>query len=232
LGWSHGDQEEFTIEEMIQHFDFDHVQKSSAVFNVEKLNWVNGVHMRKASPERLAKIVTEDYADQFKAQPQSAEKAESEIGLKLVALIQQKVKLLKEIAEQLVPLCTPGAVDVDASGLKWLKDPALKTATQAAVAEACEELAKKVSAAGKNQRSGKNAVWGTSPSLHDVGMDHTAVDAFLRAIGEKHGVKLGDLAQPMRLVVSGRMVSAGLFDLMAVLPWDVIEPRLHKVASL
>ena len=57
LGWSHGDQEEFTIEEMIKFFDFDHVQKSSAVFNVEKLNWLNGVHIRKATPERMLGIV-------------------------------------------------------------------------------------------------------------------------------------------------------------------------------
>jgi glutamyl-tRNA synthetase len=230
LGWSHGDQEEFSIAEMIEYFDFDHVQKSSAVFNVEKLNWVNGVHMRKAPPERLLKIVVEDYHDQFN--PQAAERAQTEIGVKLVALIQQKVKLLKEIAEQLVPLCTPGAVEIDASGLKWNKDPALKTATKAAVLEACGGLSKKVSDHGKNQRSGKESAWGTSPSLSDIGMDHTAVDAFLRVIGEKHGVKLGDLAQPMRLAVTGRMVSAGLFDLMAVLPWDVVEARLRKVELL
>ena len=64
------------------------------------------------------------------------------------------------------------------------------------------------------------------------GMDHAAVDAFLRAISEQHGVKLGDLAQPMRLAVTGRMVSAGLFDVMAILPWDVVEARLRKVETL
>jgi glutamyl-tRNA synthetase len=200
---------------MIQFFDFDHVQKSSAVFNVEKLNWLNGVHIRKAGTERILGIVLEDYSEHFGAE--ALARAKTPLGVQLVALIQPKVKLLKEVAEQLVPLCTPGAVEVDVSGLKWEKDPALKAATKAAVRHAHEELAKKV---------------GSAQSLAEAGMDHTAVDAFLRTISEQHGVKLGDLAQPMRLAVTGRMVSAGLFDVMAVLPWDVVSARLDKVQLL
>lgn len=230
LGWSHGDQEEFTIEEMVKFFDFDHVQKSSAVFDVQKLNWLNGVHIRKATPERLLGIVVEDYPDHFAGE--SMARAKTPLAAKLAALIQGKVKLMKEMAEQLVPLCTPGAVEVDTSGLKWEKDPALKSASQAAIRHISEDLAKKVLAAGNKERSGADQIWGRSPSLADIGMDHTAIDAYLRAICEQHGVKLGDLAQPMRLAVTGRMVSAGLFDVMAILPWDVVQSRLEKAISL
>ncbi|MGZ3687579.1 MAG: glutamate--tRNA ligase, partial [Bdellovibrionota bacterium] len=216
LGWSHGDQELFTIDELIQFFDFDHCQKSSAVFNTEKLLWTNGNFIRGANPERLQKIVIEDYSDQFTA-PGSLEELKSPFAAKLVALIQPKVKLVKELADQLVPLCTPGTVEVDASELKWNKDANLKTATKAAVKHLTTELEKKA--------SGKS-------SLHEAGLGHAEIEAALRQICDQHGVKLGDLAQPMRLTVTGRLVSAGLFELMSILPWKMVEPRLRKVETL
>ncbi|MBC7543150.1 MAG: glutamate--tRNA ligase [Candidatus Sericytochromatia bacterium] len=47
LGWSHGDQELFTRDELVQFFDFDHVQKTDAVFDVQKLQWMNGMYIRE-----------------------------------------------------------------------------------------------------------------------------------------------------------------------------------------
>jgi glutamyl-tRNA synthetase len=228
LGWSHGDQEVFTSKEMIELFDFDHVQKSGAVFNAEKLLWLNGTHIRQAPPERLRDIVVEDYGDHFVAAG-SLDRARTARAAKLVALIQPKVKLMKELAEQLVPLCTPGAVEVDASGLKWDKDPALKTAVKAAVKHACEQLGKKVAGASSHAA---DAAWGTSPSLEDAGLKPEDIDALVRQNCDQHGVKLGDFAQPVRLCVTGRLVSAGLFEILAQLPWDVVEPRLRKVDTL
>ncbi len=228
LGWSHGDQEIFSVAEMIEHFEFDHVQNASGVFNPEKLLWLNGIHMRSAPAERLAKLVAEDNAEFFT--PESAARATSPLGVKLVALIQQKVKLIKEVAEQLVPLCTPGAVEVDATQVKWGKDPAGKPVLQAACREVRELLAKKIAEApARVQRHGADSVWGGSPALSDAGIGHDQVDAILRQVAEHRGVKLGDLTQPMRFAITGRAASAGLFDLLPLLPWDVIEPRLEKV---
>lgn len=231
LGWSHGDQEIFTLEEMMRLFSFDHVQKSSGVFNAEKLLWLNGEHIRRTSPERLAGIVAEDFAHHF-APPASLDRVKTGLGVQLVGLIQPKVKLIREIAEQLVPLCTKGAVEVDASGLKWNKDANLKSASKAAVAHIVRDWSEKMAGAGKRERKGSDAAWGTSPSLGDAGITHTDVDAYLRQVGEQHGVKLGDLVQPMRLAVTGRMVSASLFELLPILPWDVVEPRLRKIETL
>lgn len=235
LGWSHGDQEIFTIDELIQYFDWDHVQKAGAVFNHEKLLWLNGEHIRKADPKRIAEILVTDFRDHFKA-PSEAGRVTSDLGVKIVSLILPKVKLLKEAVEQIVPLCTPGAVEVDTSGLKWNKDPNLKAATQAAVAKIVSDLSSKIAAASasgkKTTRVGNDAIWGSSLSLGDLGMTHVEIDAFLRQICEQTGVKLGDLTQPMRLTVTGRMVSVGLFDLLPLLPWDMVEARLKKIASL
>jgi glutamyl-tRNA synthetase len=231
LGWSHGDQEIFTVKEMIEFFSFDQVQKSSAVFNSEKLLWLSGEHIRKADPARLASIVVEDYPDHFQA-PSQIDRVKTALGHQLVSFIQPKVKLIREIAEQLVPLCTPGAIEVDASGLKWNKDPAMKTVIQAAVKHAFAEFEKKVASLPDRGRSGAEAIWGSKPSLGDAGMSPQDIDAFLRQLAEQHGVKLGDLAPPMRLAITGRLASAGLFELLSVLPWDIVQARLKKVETL
>ncbi|MBI4826920.1 MAG: glutamate--tRNA ligase [Nitrospirae bacterium] len=57
LGWSYGDQEVFTKEELIAHFSFEHIGKAAAVFNPEKLDWLNAQYIMGSSPERLAELV-------------------------------------------------------------------------------------------------------------------------------------------------------------------------------
>ena len=57
LGWSHGDQEIFSMQEMVEHFDFHHVQASAAVFNPEKLLWVNAHYLRNSEPKRVAEAL-------------------------------------------------------------------------------------------------------------------------------------------------------------------------------
>jgi glutamyl-tRNA synthetase len=230
LGWSHGDQEIFSVDEMVKFFSFDHVQKSAAVFNLEKLLWLNGAHIRQTSPERVQSIVVEDYSNHFSTE--ALKRAKTVLGAKLVALIQPKVKLLEELAEQLVPLCTPGAVEVDTAGLKWEKDANLKIVVKAAVKHAADMLQKKLADSPAQTRAGNDAVWGSHVALGDVGMTAADVDALLRQVCDQHGIKLSDIAQPMRLTVTGRQISAGLFDLMTILPWDVVEARLHKIETL
>jgi len=174
-------------------------------------------------------VILEDYAHHFS--DVALQRLKTPLALELVRLVQPKVKLMKEMAEQLVPLCTPGAVEVDASGLKWNKDNNLKVATQAAVKHALDLLGQKMSNA-RSDRSTENQAWGGAPTLADAGMQSSDIDSFLRQIGEQHGVKLGDLTQPMRLTVTGRMVSVGLFDLLPHLPWDLVEARLRKVQEI
>lgn len=217
LGWSHGDQEVFTREEMVRAFDFDHVQKSAAVFNPEKLLWVSGEHIKRADPKFLRSVVLEDYADLF---PSAAlEQLKADLGLKLVELLQPKVKLMKELAQQLVPLVTPGIVGLeDVGALKWNKSPDLKAPLKSAVSRALEEFAKRA---------------GTGTSLADAGVGHGEVDQILRGVCESAGVKLGDLTQPMRLALTGKLTSsAGLFDLVPLLPWETVRARLKKVEEL
>ena len=93
LGWSHGDQEVFTLEEMIQYFDIKDVNKSASAFNPEKLLWLNQQHIMKAPVSVLAAGLREqllllgvDTNDQFL--------------LKGVAnILRERARTLKEMAQ-------------------------------------------------------------------------------------------------------------------------------------
>ncbi len=93
LGWSHGDQEIFTVEELVAAFDIANVNKAAAAFNPEKLLWVNQQHMMRAPLARLAPILREQLA-------RLGIECRDERLLEGVAAIQrERSKTLKEMAE-------------------------------------------------------------------------------------------------------------------------------------
>ncbi|MFP3345656.1 glutamate--tRNA ligase family protein, partial [Halomonas sp. SIMBA_159] len=55
LGWSHGDQEIFSQEEMIEFFSLDDISKSASAFNTDKLRWLNNHYIKTCEPEYVAK---------------------------------------------------------------------------------------------------------------------------------------------------------------------------------
>ena len=212
LGWSHGDQELFTMEEMISLFKLENVQVSGAVFNTEKLLWIAGEHMKKADPERLVSILKRDFAKSFSAS--SLTRLDDSLAVQLIPFIQPKVRLVKELAEQLDPLLDPTVRGVDAGSLKWNKDPSQKSRIKEAI------LALQGDLAGRMQNAPGN-------TLAASGLDHGGVDALLRGLCEKTGIKLGELTQPLRLFVTGHPQSSiGLFDLVPLLPWPTLKARI------
>jgi glutamyl-tRNA synthetase len=96
LGWSHGDQEVFSMEEMVAHFDIVDVNKSASAFNGEKLLWLNQQHMQRAAPERLARFLVPHLAALGISQPNMEQ-------LAAVAKSQrERAKTLKEMAQNSV----------------------------------------------------------------------------------------------------------------------------------
>jgi glutamyl-tRNA synthetase len=92
LGWSHGDQEIFSIADMIGLFDIADVNKSPSAFNGEKLSWLNQQHMMRAAPERLIEPLRQELA-------LAGVVAEDDSRLRQIALIlRERVKTLKEMA--------------------------------------------------------------------------------------------------------------------------------------
>lgn len=93
LGWSHGDQEVFTLQEMTQLFDLHDVNKSASAFNPEKLLWLNQQHIMRAAPEHLARFLKPQLAALGIA-------IDDDRKLAAVAKAQQeRAKTLKEMAE-------------------------------------------------------------------------------------------------------------------------------------
>ena len=63
LGWSHGDREVFRLDELIQLFDLDAVNRAPSTFNVEKLRWLNQQHIKDSDPNRIAHLVSSHLGD-------------------------------------------------------------------------------------------------------------------------------------------------------------------------
>jgi len=99
LGWSHGDEEVFSLEQFCEWFDFDHVTSAAAQFNTEKLNWLNAHYLKLANPARLAGEVRRRLA----AQGIDADAAHT--LEKAVALYRERVGNLNELADAVRPFC-------------------------------------------------------------------------------------------------------------------------------
>lgn len=96
LGWSHGDDEIFSREEMIRKFNISNVGRSASVFNTEKLNWLNAHYIKNGDPERLADLLLPHL---------SARGVTTLNGPDLMAVVrtlQERAQTLVEMAEQAV----------------------------------------------------------------------------------------------------------------------------------
>jgi glutamyl-tRNA synthetase len=206
LGWSHGDQELFSREEMIQLFDLPHVQVSGAVFNVEKLLWIAGEHLKKAPVQQVLQILKTDFHQQL--DEVTLKQFDTDYALNLLPFLQQKAKLIKELPSQLIPLLDPSVRPVDSSTLKWNKDEAQKVKIKAAIRDFQVKL--------RGQATAKEPL-----------LDHAQVDSLFRSVSEAHGLKLGDLTGPLRLFVTGSAQSnVGLFDLIPIMPSATLHARI------
>lgn len=93
LGWSHGDQEVFTLEELFEHFDINAINKSASAFNTEKLNWMNQQYMKLLPAEEVAKHLAWHFEEQG---------INTENGPDLTTIVElqgERVKTLKEMAQ-------------------------------------------------------------------------------------------------------------------------------------
>jgi glutamyl-tRNA synthetase len=143
LGWSHGDQEFFSIEEMIREFDIADVNKSASAFNVEKLTWLNQQHMMRAPPDRIAPVLRW-HLDREGVQ------AADEAQLAQIVLIQrERAKTVREMARSSVFFFRAPATYDEKAVRKHVTADVL-----APLAEAVEEL-------------GRLAIW-SAPAIHEV----------------------------------------------------------------
>src|SRR5580658_2878610 len=190
LGWSHGDQEIFSTEEMIAAFDLPQIGRSPARFDFAKLESLNGHYIRQsADPDLLAAI------DQLLPHIEGG----AQLAAKMTpALRQQWLKAmpsLKERAKTLIDLID-GAHFLLADRPIALDDKATSLLT----AEA------------------KTLLQDVGRELANVEpWSAEATEQTVRTFAERKGLKLGSVAQPLRAALTGRTTSPGIFEVLAVL---------------
>ncbi|MFV7786194.1 glutamate--tRNA ligase [Shewanella marisflavi] len=92
LGWSHGDQEVFSIDEMKQLFKLDDINKAASAFNTEKLIWLNQHYMKELAPEYVAKHL------EWHMQDQNIDTSNGPALAEVVSALAERAKTLKELA--------------------------------------------------------------------------------------------------------------------------------------
>ncbi len=116
LGWSHGNDEVMSLDQMVEYFDLDHVGSSGAIFDIVKLQWLNGVYLRAATPEQLLNQVQQDLGINLVAQTGFSLDQLRE----LTQLYQERIKLLTDLSD-LILLLSVNPTNYDQTALvKWV----------------------------------------------------------------------------------------------------------------
>lgn len=189
LGWGHGDKEVFTRDELVKLFTLDKITMSAAVFDTEKLEWLNSQHIKVKDDSELARP-----ALPF-VQKKHPHATEDEL-LKLIPLLKERSRTLVELAQ--------GTDFYFIKQVEYEEKAAAKFLTEKSVVilESSIEVVKK-----------------TEPETEQL-------KSRFNSLAEELSVKLKDVAQPLRVALTGRTVSPGVFEMMEVIGRDETVKRI------
>jgi glutamyl-tRNA synthetase len=200
LGWSYGDQEVFSKDELIRYFSFENVGKAAAVFNPEKLLWLNQQYIISSTNESLAKRVLPFLIkDGTISEDQQVDMSWL---AKAVSTLKERSKTLIELAASLRYYIVEDIEFDEKARKKFLNEN-----SRDLLAELIDGLA---------------------------AMDNFSeeeIEKLFKDIVERHDVKLGKLAQPVRVALTGGTQSPGIFDVIDVIGKDITLKRLKKAAN-
>ncbi|MGB9698562.1 MAG: glutamate--tRNA ligase [Thermodesulfobacteriota bacterium] len=193
LGWSYGDQEVFTLAELIEKFSLENIGKSAAVFNAEKLLWLNGLYIRQEKPETLAELII-PFIEKRGWQPRSRAWL-----IEVVKTLQERSKTLEEMASQAEFYFRDDFQIDEKAAPKFLTSE---------IKEPLKMLASKLT---------------SSPEL-----DEKMVEKFFRDIAAEKNIKLVTIAQAVRLALTGKTASPGIYEIMRILGKEEVLKRLQR----
>ena len=190
LGWSHGDQEIFSTEEMIAAFDLPQIGRSPARFDFAKLENLNGHYIRQSADADLLAAM-----DQLLPHLANGEALAAKLTPPVRAQFLAAMPSLKERAKTLVDL-------IDSANFLLADRPLpLDEKAKALLTEPAIELLREL-----------------APELNAVEpWTGEATEQAVRAFAERRGAKLGAVAQPLRAALTGRTTSPGIFEVLALL---------------
>jgi glutamyl-tRNA synthetase len=204
LGWSYdATTEQFCLAELERLFSLERLNKAPAVFDYKKLDWFNGLYIRKLAPERLAALLLPFLQGAgLVADPPSAAEEQRVSGL--VPLVQERLVLLADV----VPLVRFLFREVSPA----VEDLVPKKLDRVRAAQLLAQAAGLLEGFASRDEQGNEAAF--------------------RGLAEKLGVKLGDLLQPVRVAVTGSRASPPLFASLALLGVEESLRRVHRALGL
>ncbi|MBI4322492.1 MAG: glutamate--tRNA ligase [Chloroflexi bacterium] len=206
LGWSYDDKREiFTRDELISFFTLERVGKTGAIFNVEKLDWMNGYYIRAMPLDKVTDTVLPFLQKAGLLPPGQLADEQLAYARGVVALIQERMKRLAE-APELTEFFFQEELAYDASLL--VSKGLTPLETRAALVEV-------------RQHVEPLPQWEPA-MLEDV----------LRALAVELAMKTGQLFGALRVAVTGRTVAPPLFQTMAVLGRDISLRRIDRAIEL
>ncbi|MBW3660812.1 MAG: glutamate--tRNA ligase [Gemmatimonadetes bacterium] len=201
LGWSPGDDREMmTREELVEAFTLERITGKSAVFDTDKLEWLNGQHLSAMSGEAIAERALPWFVDEGVS---SEERIRDRWAwfVELMELIKARSRTLGDLVRQGRPFF-PGEVEYDPEAVeKFWKDG---DQARAALAVAAEWVA-------------------SQPDFDEL----DRMESELRSLAEERGVSAGKVMQSIRVAITGQRVSPGIFETMAAMGREVVEERIE-----
>ncbi len=192
LGWSHGDQEIFSKQDMIELFDPEHINNSSAQMNTDKLIWLNQHYIKTLPAERIAPALQQQF-DNLGVDTSNGPALES-----LIALLAERSKTLREMAESSRYFYQDVTEYDEKAARKQLTEASLPV---------LQWLLEQFNALSD---------WAAEP-LH----------AIVKQAGEHFEVKLGKVAQPIRVALTGNTVSPSIDSTLKLLGRNKVTSRLQ-----
>jgi glutamyl-tRNA synthetase len=202
LGWSLDDHTEIIDREtLIKSFDVDRLIPNPAIFNAEKLLWMNGMYIRQLSDADLAEAV-KPYLEEALSR-----RIDEALLLKIVPLIKERIRLLTEIVEMADFFFADGPLHYEIDTLLGKK------------------FAGRPQDAASALRQVISAVEGVSTWSHE------SLEAAVRPLADSIGVKAGDLFGLIRVAVTGKTATPPLFETMEVLDRETTLDRLRAALA-
>jgi len=194
LGWNPtADREIFTIDELIQSFNLAKVNKAGAVFDLQKLEWMNSQYIKNEPAENLAKDlekVLENY--QF-------EEVCIEYLIPVCNLFRQRINFVKEIPEIASYMFEkPTTFEEEYMAKRWTETAVVHSKALLEVYQQTDDFS------------------------------HSTLSGLTKSYCESAGIKLGEVIHPLRLMITGKSVGAGMFETMEVLGKDECLERMHS----
>jgi glutamyl-tRNA synthetase len=188
LGWSHGDDELFSVDQLVEWFSLDGLNKGAARFDFVKLENVNGHYIRASKPEYLYDVMLATAQEIGRDRDHAGLTANKQTVLASLPELQPRAKTVLELIDLAQFIYAERPLTLDAAASEQL------TADSRALLGRAKVVLEKLDE------------W-TVP----------AMDGAIRALAEAEGLKLGKVAQPLRAALTGRTVSPGIFEVMTLI---------------